>query len=875
MKLKRVALHVAVVCGMVSPMGLSAYEINNHADMSERALIISTLETDRTFPSKRFRMGLRFEPLNGVRQAFPLSTDPANTSLLGPIPYCFGSVSPRDADPSRKFRVTIPTSDPYFPLQPGGGKQGIAGVRPQWKPGGETLLTIAELVRYGACYEDEEHPYAKSASHFYNPQNAGAGIGTVGGIDLVGSSSMHWMLRRGAGTTTTGTNHFGYLDARSYFYEALTDTSISSSGLPAEQRAALRKAAWGKTFQALGHIVHHLQDMGSPQHVRDDSHCNSVNGCGGLVQPGYRPSGYETYWEQRFELIRGLAQTATAPILFGLPREFWNTRTDNSLTTNNPTDAGKQDQGLALYTSTNFTSEGKDFKGLLFGTQPVARPADGLSFPAPATTFNEVNVSQLFPADSLPVVRDTLCGGTTVNCGMKFLGTATDPNARTSAFSFFSANLLVPRDPNNNTAPTYTSNGIFHQNFFTYTDAASKLIPLAVRYSAGLIDYFFRGEMQITPPTGGLYGLIDAGDTSSNCKDTCGFKKIKLKVKNATASINAVAQDMTAGTLQAVVKFSRNRCYERGFLNESSDKTPWGPTEINSCLLTLQTQADGTSVYEPLEEIVVSEPITGFNLGAGAERELTFTFATPIPINAWDVRLQTVFKGTLGQEEESVAVGTRQLSAPTPISALNTNHIAVQVGGAEKYRLLSLEEFKLSQPALSAYYNTPGLTACVTRNASGIYNGNTCGQLFGSWLGFEVKDEAGKLVAKSPTFTVPPSTTVAAVLPGQHAMVAALLDDGVSYNKSTLVTLRTGLVGTPGRIARYEGNGQVALSKLFVVRGAPTFFSSVLVVDGGVPADLLSFIRSDIVVDPLWTAAERAMQDLPDKQPRPGVTLDF
>ena len=36
------------------------------------------------------------------------------------------------------------------------------------------------------------------------------------------------------------------------------------------------------------------------------------------------------------------------------------------------------------------------------------------------------------------------------------------------------------------------------------------LIPLATRYSAGLIDYFFRGELQTAAPESNLYGMLTA-----------------------------------------------------------------------------------------------------------------------------------------------------------------------------------------------------------------------------------------------------------------------------------------------------------------------------------------------------------------------------
>ena len=78
---------------------------------------------------------------------------------------------------------------------------------------------------------------------------------------------------------------------------------------------------------------------------------------------------------------------------------------------------------------------------------------------------------------------------------------------------------------------------------------AKLLVPRAVAYSAGLIDYFFRGQMYVAPGAEGIYSLLDHGDPGSNCKDSCGFTKVKLKVANATPDITppgeaAVPQQM-------------------------------------------------------------------------------------------------------------------------------------------------------------------------------------------------------------------------------------------------------------------------------------------------------------------------------------------
>src|SRR5262249_153133 len=51
--------------------------------------------------------------------------------------------------------------------------------------------------------------------------------------------------------------------------------------------------------------------------------------------------------------------------------------------------------------------------------------------------------------------------------------------------------------------PSYTLNRV------NYDAMADLLIPRAVAYSAGLLDYFFRGKMEISLPDAGFYGVVD------------------------------------------------------------------------------------------------------------------------------------------------------------------------------------------------------------------------------------------------------------------------------------------------------------------------------------------------------------------------------
>jgi len=152
----------------------SAYEINNHADMSQAAIELSALN-DTGLGGKLARLGLRNLPLRDPAQAFPLKQIDPFGPVLGPIPYCFGSERPGNGGPWQ-WKVTIAYGDPLYPATQKAGED-----VQQPFPSGTTILpelSIAQMMRYGACYEDEEEPNPRSVTHFYNPQSEGAGVTT-------------------------------------------------------------------------------------------------------------------------------------------------------------------------------------------------------------------------------------------------------------------------------------------------------------------------------------------------------------------------------------------------------------------------------------------------------------------------------------------------------------------------------------------------------------------------------------------------------------------------------------------------------------------------------------------------------------------------
>ena len=109
-----------------------------------------------------------------------------------------------------------------------------------------------------------------------------------------------------------------------------------------------------------------------------------------------------------------------------------------------------------------------------------------------------------------------------------------------------------------------------------YTQMANMLGPRAIAYSAGLINYFFRGKLDVAVPDQGLIAVINQGETHSVDADgyprrrdqsIFGFTKVRLKVRNATAEVvksgsgTSLAAGRQRGQLVAVARYHRNACY--------------------------------------------------------------------------------------------------------------------------------------------------------------------------------------------------------------------------------------------------------------------------------------------------------------------------
>jgi hypothetical protein len=549
-------------------------------------------------------------------------------------------------------------------------------------------------ARIGSWYEDTG---LRSVNHFFNPVNNRA-------LSPVFYTSPSWALEDQGSAIGQS---YSYADARKYYWQALTNAD-----------ATTRNTDFGLTFQILGQVVHHIEDMAQPQHARDEAHCSSIGWCrwpGPLNQ--YHPSMYEGYVFDctifQYLVILGYATTSTpgfpCPAVFNAatyplgamvsvndannafnfndpangvtnikyfpsPRSFWTTSTTGG---NN----GAFGFGMAEYANAGFVGVHTNLTGSLTNIQPSnAAPANSL--PSPNGNGALVNV--------LPMSDPRILGNLAPANGptMSFIGTPiTDyfapylsvaaPDSLTSTFSIYSFYLDQAQLPQ-----------VFSYNRVNANAAASLLIPRVISYSAGLLNYFFRGNIGIGLPHEGVYSILDHasqyGPNSSTdpTSKTAGFTQIKVNLWNASAD----QEPMTKGTLAAIVRFRRNLNYVDDLSQEpGSQGVSWlvgspavrGSTD-EVILAPAVYDGTGTNLIAP-NSVSLNLPPSGQS-GSSVGQEFIFVLNQPLPINSTDVRVEIVWQGTLGAESNAVVSTTLDISEPSYLALFNSLDY-ISIGG--------------------------------------------------------------------------------------------------------------------------------------------------------------------------------------------------
>ncbi len=640
---------LAVLALLAFPCISVGYEISTHAGMSNIAFGKSTLSLDATIA----RLGLSDIKLR-VGRLGSTYRDLADTNIINSrdgLEFEFN-----------KFPVDLITNAESFSarawLMRGAVREDDTSTFVSYLPGAGNFPT-----------DDPYGPFNRFCNHFFDPVNVRALTGFCFNSTL--DMSPNWAIGTADAFASTVQrqsfyrNHFSVFAAREAMWRALTLRDKNglniALGTTTPALASERLAYWATTFRSVGDVVHLLQDMAQPQHTRNEGH------------PSGAAAWYEAYADARaggpsnnpartFEIDAGTLSVAAGTLrpldyelrdstgnLVAYPIPLFNSYTDYWTTARGavPRDDASIANGLGLadYSNRGFLTVGTSLNG---ATSSEYRFPPRLSSDP---TYTQSDVVNLCDSSSANPIKAKYLLRNVVDVAMP----STTEKIKLQSRSVWNT----------------TGVSFFTMNHCVMDDNLRLLIPRAVAYSAGLIDYFFRGKLDFKVSDENFYAIADHSDVLVNNKMTGGFSKIKVNVKNVTDPITppgsavAINQDMTSGNLVAIVKFRRNNCYRA----DTMQGQPGGPAYTSAC----------RSVDE---EIVVSDilPVPApINADFVA---VSFDFSgNRIPINAVDVSLQIAFRGTLGTEPDAVAVETKNISEPNFFSLANYTDCHIRTDG--------------------------------------------------------------------------------------------------------------------------------------------------------------------------------------------------
>jgi hypothetical protein len=293
-------------------------------------------------------------------------------------------------------------------------------------------------------------PEARCLRHFHDPLKDWDEAGLLSGVISLYRSSIYWAQQNPETVNSYGfDNEYSWQFAKEYYYQALLTGS---------------EEYYIKTFRALGQVMHLVSDAAVPAHVRNDPH------------PFVRP--YETWVENNYPKIEKIEynwfsvndtifdkavsnSSAPSPI-----SALWDHDEYHSDGSNMP-DGLNRTIGLAEYTNANFWTEDT------FDDHPHPSLED--------TNYDGDVWGHLEPVDAEDAITDHL---------MYFSKTTGEivPHFMAAGYWFNRLFELGKWE-------------VIHLPFILdercFEDYAEKLIPRAIGYSAALLDYFFRGSMDV------------------------------------------------------------------------------------------------------------------------------------------------------------------------------------------------------------------------------------------------------------------------------------------------------------------------------------------------------------------------------------------
>lgn len=488
---------------------------------------------------------------------------------------------------------------------------------PEFLKGYESIIngkSVMEWIRDGSKLEDS--PNCRASNHFHNPLRSWDQSYMTDQplwLDYECSAWKPWysnvtwatgyLSPSPTGPKTSFDTHpdltpINWDKARDYYYNAFTATLKGS-----------RETYFTLTFKAVGQVMHLLEDVSVPAHVRNDftSHL-TFNGVNSLNPIKWFGNPFEYFVKINPNLI-----ASVQPTVISFPdlrlTDFWDT---DQYAGSNP--SASVSIGSSEYTNANFLSDTSIFK----------EPSEQLhSFPYPAwSSVEEYDEIDLYTGHATTYIRKVRDGE--------------------------SINHLAAAKWYYKYLPTSIKNWGLELDDKCHYDYASLLIPRAVGYSAGLLKYFFRGMLEITAPDVNVYSVADGSVIPQQ------FTRLRAKVRNITPNEEVHNCDMQQQNciVQAVARYKNRTDYQ-------PDLSTDPPTE-------------GSREAEYSYSVSAPIPIASLSSTTPSEFMFDFT-SNPIPAGITDLYLNVIFKGTLGNEADiAIAVGMKDLNEPQHFSIWNT-----------------------------------------------------------------------------------------------------------------------------------------------------------------------------------------------------------
>src|SRR5262249_294783 len=260
-------------------------------------------------------------------------------------------------------------------------------------------------------------------------------------------------------------NPFDWHAARRSYLDGLT-----------KQSPAARDAALAKTFEAVGHVMHLVQDLAVPAHVRNDFQAHLEYCAPRLVAfSRWCENGFERFVKSRPDLVEEAAGIA----IDFVDRPLTRFRDTGQYDGTNP--SGHLGQGLAEYTNANFASANTVFTELL----PMT---DAHWFPFPregSTNFADLVAGRLS-------IREVVAEDGVVDGGL-YLDKVADGD---TFMNFLKVGYLTPFALAREFPDLSGIVPVLFQLEDVVTKASAiKCLPRAIGSSAGLLAYFFRGRL--------------------------------------------------------------------------------------------------------------------------------------------------------------------------------------------------------------------------------------------------------------------------------------------------------------------------------------------------------------------------------------------